>query len=199
MTDLEPQIKTKRAIALWLWWIAATALGGAATGALEASGLQFIATLVLSGGLVGIPQWLVLRRYGLRLRWWAIATCFGWIAGSYISTGIVNLLSLNDLRLFYSIVPTVVMAIAQAFVLHRLLRPIAAWLTVNALGGALNSLLSSAVCAAVCQPLIALFPSRATVILVTAIIYGLGWAAHGAATGAFLARQFRTFETSTQR
>jgi hypothetical protein len=57
MVQHERQGETLRlAIApqLWLWWTLSTAIAGAIVGALEASGFQFLATLVFTGLFIGI-------------------------------------------------------------------------------------------------------------------------------------------------
>lgn len=66
---------------LLLWWVLANAVGGAIVGALEEGGFQFFATLVLTGPILGVAQWLVLRRYIRHTNWWVIASILGWYLG----------------------------------------------------------------------------------------------------------------------
>jgi hypothetical protein len=78
---------------LWLWWILASAASGAVVGALEEGGFQFFATLVLTGPLIGVAQWLVMRRYIRAAGWWVVASTLGWWIGinlRFLLVGILN-------------------------------------------------------------------------------------------------------------
>ena len=68
-------------------WVLANLAGGCLIGFLENNGLQFMATLILSGAIIGSFQWLLLRRLG-GFRWWPIASALGWIAAAYLDMGI---------------------------------------------------------------------------------------------------------------
>jgi hypothetical protein len=74
-------LPSKRVV--FLWWVLASAVGGAAGGATFV--IQFFGLLFLFGGFLGTAQALVLGRYlrgGAYL--WAAASFVGWIVGWYV-------------------------------------------------------------------------------------------------------------------
>lgn len=173
---------------LWLGWVVINAIAGAITGALEEGGFQFAATLLFSGVLVGIAQGWWLRRCRLSVRWWAIATAIGWISGQFLQMALRDNLAGLDGQAFFYFIPTVGMAIAQSLV-----SPLAhlRWIGMSALGGMANAIVSSAICAAICQPMLMAIPGRFTAILTTAMTYGGGWLGYGLITGTVLQRVVR--------
>lgn len=62
----------------WLWWVFACGVGGVAGGA---SYVEPYLGLALFGGILGVAQWLVLRRYLSRVVLWAVFSVVGWILG----------------------------------------------------------------------------------------------------------------------
>jgi hypothetical protein len=173
---------------LWLGWAIVNAIAGAITGALEEGGFQFAATLLFSGILAGIGQGWWLRRCQIPIRWWAIATVLGWIGGQFLKIALRDNLPILYGQAFFYFIPSVGMAIAQSMV-----APIArfSWIGMSALGGIANALVSSAICAAICRPILMAVPGHFTVILTTAMTYGGGWFAYGLVTGTVLQRFVR--------
>ncbi len=175
----------------------ATATSGAIVGALEGGNLQFLATFALTGPILGVAQWLVLRHYIPRPSAWIMATTLGWIVGQLIdiqlSSGTNALISflwqtLGLWEVFWLnvIQQTLILAIqgcAQWLILRRSLQPIAIWILVSAFGGTLQGAVSAAVCAIACQPVMAAMGGA----IATAITYSSGWLAYGIITGTFLA------------
>jgi hypothetical protein len=173
-----------RFLSISLWWVLANTVAGAIAGALEAGGFQFVATFLLTGVLVGIAQWLLLRQYRYRVKWWAIATALGWIAGQYLNIAIRDALPLLYSQPFYAMIPTLVMAIAQTLAFP--IRPWPMWLLISAAGGGVHALFASGLCAVVCQPIMGAFPGSFAAVLATAISYGAGWLGYGIVTAPVL-------------
>ena len=175
-------------------WIVANFIGGFLVGFLENNGLQFLATLFLTGAVIGSLQWVVLRQVNGRMRWWPIASAIGWIVGIMLfasfpgqqlySPAIAVLSSKLDLwnGFWNSLVTMTVwisgMAIAQSLLLKRWGRFSVVWLLASLMGGATQGAVGTGACAAFCQNLSPTFAG--------AIVTGLGWAAYGVVTGAAL-------------
>lgn len=174
-----------------LIWSLANLLGGFGVGLLENNGLQFAATLLLTGVVVGWLQGSVLHQYrALRLsvsRWTLVSTV-GWILGSLVLTAsgslyrpIANALwsqfglwEVFWLSLFTAGIPTLGMALAQSGLLHRKAQPIGIWLVASGLGGVAQGVVSATLCAAICPVL----PQ-----LLVGLVNGLGWWVYGLITG----------------
>ena len=155
---------------LFLAWILANAIGGFLVGFLESNGAQFLATLFLSGAILGTSQWLIFRALNARgLRWilWPVISALGWIVGVMLSilampTVDAILLPIQDSfwKLFWTNLingPMFIscMAIAQGIVLsyharHRL-RAIGVWLLASCTGAALNGAIGVILCRSICQ------------------------------------------------
>lgn len=146
---------------LLLWWVLANAVGGAIVGALEEGGFQFFATLVLTGPILGVAQWLVLRRYIRHTNWWVIASIFGWYLGfpvTLVTREILNpillemLLAVSKLwEVFWlntvnQLVTFTVLGVAQWLVLRQHLQQAWWWILASSVGGFVNGAVSAASC-----------------------------------------------------
>ncbi len=130
-----PHLRTA-ALARWVLWILLTSLGWAAAGF---SGLPVGRVLVvegragvilsvagnlgllgaLLGGLIGVSQWLGLRRWIRSSAWWITATALGWAAGIWIAL-VVNLLAGIGLSaVLYGVFIGGLLGVAQWLVLRR--------------------------------------------------------------------------------
>jgi len=175
------------AILFLVLWVGANFLGGTIVGVLENNGLQFAATLVLAGAIVGSLQWGVLRYTGYSARWWPVASALGWIGGTLLRTfgqdlyrpvatalwqqfGLWDALWINVVA---APIAVLCMAIAQSLVLGRRGRWMV-WLLASLVGGIGLGVVSSGLCAAFCPSL-----SRQVV----GALYGAGWATYGLVTG----------------
>ncbi|MEM1310120.1 MAG: hypothetical protein AAGF98_11650 [Cyanobacteria bacterium P01_H01_bin.153] len=175
-------------------WIVANFIGGCIIGYLESNGLQFMATLLLSGAIAGSLQWVALKWLGRRGRRWALwplASLVGWIVGVMLSLSlsepigyVVNSLgSMGLWEVFWLNVVIrplwiTVMAIAQgnilSFSMPSRAKMIGIWLLASWVGAALHGAIAAALCRAYCQAL----PN-----LLIGIVEGSGWAAYGVVTG----------------
>lgn len=201
MTDMKktnaPQNRNEQAtstpptIAFWGWWVLASGLGGATVGWLEAWRFQFAATLLFAGFIVGLAQWLVLRR---QLRWswlWPLVTGFGLILGNLLSLflppstilatwlwqqlGLWEVLWLNVVN---STIAMTVMGGVQLALLRRYPRSWR-WVPISALAGLLMGATGASVCYVACDAI----ASAAGSPLSTAVTYGSGWVMQGIVTG----------------
>ncbi len=175
-------------------WVAANFLGGFLLGFLENNGLQFAATIFLTGAIIGSLQWAVLRRVSSRVRWWPLASTIGWIAGTVLfilspvqtlSTAMAEALSAQFSLwdwFWHSLVTAMVwifgMAIAQTLILSRRGHFSGVWLLSSLTGGAIGGIVGTGLCAAFCQDL----PPA----LAGAVVTGASWAAYGIVTSTAL-------------
>lgn len=189
-----------RPLAILVAWVMAHFLGGFILGYLENNGGQFVATLFLSGAIIGSLQWAVLRGIGNRgRRWylWPVVSCLGWLVGTLlvvsltlpVNYGVIELWRRFGLwEVFWLNVLNqplwiTVMAIAQGSMLSFSTpcrwRTIGYWLLASGLGAALNGAVGATLCRAYCQ----VWPQAAV-----GIVPGLGWATYAAVTGIALCR-----------
>lgn len=181
---------------LWLWWTLVSASSGAIVGALEAGGFEFFATLVLTGFVVGIAQWWVLRGYIQSAIWWVLASALGWFVGinlAIVSGGLFNALiellfavgELGEVFWLNVVKQPVILAVfgvAQWLVLRRHVQA-GWWVLASAVGGVVQGVVSTIICAAACQALTVSVGEQ----IATAVTYAAGWAGYGAVTGIVLA------------
>ena len=178
----------KSNILLWLSWLLATGLGGAFIGYMAAP-TDFFWELIASGFVVGIAQWMVLRRYIKSAFWWIFVSGLGWILGIFLLTfisgrGILNpivesLTSSGMWGVFWlNIVnqPIIfsVFGFAQWLVLRRHFQYAFWWIAATALSGVIRGAIGSYTCAVICQ-----FDRGI-------ISNALGWAASSSITGTVL-------------
>jgi len=169
-------------------------------GALEEGGLQFFATLVLSGPILGIAQWFVLR-YELRgAGAWVLLSTVGWLVGTNLRLllkGTLNLLvrSLLAIAGLWEVfwlntvnepVTLAVLGVAQWLMLRRY-QGAGWWIVASAAGGVVKGAVSSTVCALACQAVaLGIKNGQAGSMVAAALSSGAGWAGYGAVTGIML-------------
>ena len=150
---------------LWLWWVAAGAIGGGVGGTLAAPLLTIgdsdwilaansYVYLIVAGVVTGVLQWLLLRRYIRGAGWWVLATVIGWQAG-FAAVGAIGLFIILDLDVYG--VPTAglsglqfgaVVGLAQWLVLRRQVAREGWWILVGAIGWTMSFLVARDVGAA---------------------------------------------------
>ncbi|MBD2464856.1 hypothetical protein H6G89_28030 [Oscillatoria sp. FACHB-1407] len=184
---------------IWQWTLA-TALAGAIVGALEAGGWQFFATLILSGVAVGIAQYFIVRRYVSKASWWVVASTFGWIGGVFLQTGLSGLVfpvvtaltrlggwEVLWLNVLDQPITTLVLGLAQWFVLRRSLMHSQHWIWGSAIAGVFLGAVGATVCYVGCEPI----ANAAGGIVTGAIVNGSAWAIYGLVTGWLLQHLMR--------
>ena len=116
-------------------------------GLLFATGIWWILSGVLLGSIVGLIQWLVLRRYFYTSPWWIAATTAGWSLTSVVM-GMTQFSSLSDVGLVVLAAPTLGWAgigavaglstsIAQSFALKLQRQETGLWIISNGVGWSL--------------------------------------------------------------
>lgn len=127
---------------VWLSWVLASAVGGAAGGFVFV--LEFLGQLVLFGGVLGVAQAFVLLRY-VRGSWlWVMVSFFGWVVGSLVgvsldggtlpaglATGLASWAGLGALQCL------ALVNLPGAVGERRMLRLVVLWLPVSVSGGVL--------------------------------------------------------------
>jgi len=149
IADSPPQPRTTIDWTIWIQWVLATTVG-------------WVLGLVLGGEmgigiLVGLTQWLVLRRYFPGAGWWVLASGIGWLAGWAIVTS--GLIVPPGGGLLTSIVTGAVfgvtLGVAQWFVLRGWVKLASIWILLSIPGwtigliGLLGSMLAGAVAGAI--------------------------------------------------
>ena len=175
-----------------VWWAIANGIGGGLVNYLEANGFEFMATLVLTGPIVGVCQWLVLRRYLQRVRWWAVVSAIAWvlavqvsILGSGFLTPIIDglyrqfgLWEVFWVNLVNGFVWLGIFGTVQWFLLARQGWNPLPWLAATFLGGMVWGGTGAALCNAICGAIAGGFGS--TLVGVAA------WGVYGIITGLVL-------------
>jgi hypothetical protein len=188
--------------ALWITWIVANALGGLLVGTLEAGGLQFAATLVLSGPILGAVQWLVLKR-ALRIGpIWILGSTVGWLAGTALSMAASPLVAplvaalLNSfgqwevlwLNAINQTLILTVLGLAHWAMLRQRIPGAGWWIVASALAGLAQGTAQASFCAAACEPITTSLGS----MVATGLTYSIGWMAYSIVTGYALVRSLQT-------
>lgn len=196
--DLDESKIKRNEPGLWLAWTLATA-GGLIVAFLPAAlvvnefdlGLARVLVPLLGGLLIGVAQWLVLRRYMTRSRDWVLNLAGGWAAGYALGLAVVEYISVPVVGaiLAYVLFGAIV-GIFQWPVLRREIPQLWMWIAANILGWGAGALLSQGVQALLFGGGAA---SPLAVTLINAAVTGL---AAGAITGVALIRIVRQPEIS---
>ena len=178
-----------RHLTLWLSWVLASAAAGAYFGATTEDTALF-GHLVMPGLIVGVAQWLVLRRYLPYAGWWILASALGWILGSIVMLTIYGIIDqILGIRLPSRILSPVVISTlygaalgaAQWLVLRGHTQRAGWWVLISVVGGAVGWAVGVA-CPGIPFGSAALsFAPRWAVN--GAVTNGVAWAVNGAVTG----------------
>ncbi|WP_315789730.1 hypothetical protein [Fischerella sp. JS2] len=181
---------------LLLWWVLANAVGGAVVGAFEEGGFQFFATLVLTGPILGVAQWFVLRRYIRQAGWWVLVTTVGWYLGipvTLVTREILNPILLEMLlavskfweafwfNIVNQFITFAILGAAQWLVLSRHCQQAWWWILGSSVGGFVNGAL-----AALFTLGFQTIAMKINAQMAGAIAYGSGWTGSGLVTGIML-------------
>ncbi len=180
------ETKLKRnEIGFWLAWTFATALGmlvgylllALLVGSLEL-GVARVIVPIISGILLGLAQWLVLRPYISKSYDWILNHAVGWVVGYTLGLFVVQLLSKTPLGMLVGFICFgLIVAIFQYPALRREIPHLATWILANVIGWTLGAYLSLLAAGVVFQNKV---PTTFTSVLVTVGITGL---VAGAITG----------------
>lgn len=173
------EIKLKRnEFGLWLAWTLATALGlligylplAFLIGSIDL-GLARVIVPIITGVLLGLAQWLVLRPYVTKSYDWVLYHAVGWVVGYTLGLFVVQLLSKTPLGMLLGFIFFgVIVALFQYPILRREIPHLGAWILANVIGWTLGAYLSQLAAGLFFQNTI---PTTFTSVLVAVGITGL--------------------------
>jgi hypothetical protein len=184
--DFDEAKIARNATGMWLGWMLATALGlilayvpaAMLIGPLDL-GIARVLVPLLAGVIIGLAQWLFLRRYVSHSFDWVFNLAASWVAGYTIALFVVDLLAGSFLGMLLGfILFGVIVALFQWPVLHREIPSLWMWILANVVGWTLGALLSQLVIAALfgndpSNLVLMTFVNSAVVGLVAGLITGL--------------------------
>lgn len=148
--DIDEAKVQRNEFQLWFGWTIATALGmiigylplALVAGSLDL-GLVRVLVPILSGFLLGIAQWLVLRAYVVSSQDWIINHSGGWVVGYALGLTVVQLLSKTPFGTLLGFIAFgAIVGLFQWPVLRREVPHLFPWLLANILGWTLGAYLS---------------------------------------------------------
>ncbi len=150
--DIDETKVKRNEFGLWLAWTLATALGmligylplALLVGSLDL-GVARVIVPIISGILLGLAQWLVLRPYVSKSYDWILNHAVGWVVGYTLGLFVVQLLSKTPLGMLVGFISFgVIVALFQYPVLRREIPHLATWILANVIGWTLGAYLSHA-------------------------------------------------------
>ena len=163
---------------LWLAWTFATALGmiigylplALLVGSLDL-GVALVIVPIISGTLLGLAQWLVLRPYITKSYDWILNQAVGWVVGFTLGLFVVQLLSKTPLGMLVGFMAFgLIVALFQYPILRREIPHLVSWIVANVIGWTLGAFLSQLVASAFFQNSL---PTTFTSVLISVGITGL--------------------------
>jgi hypothetical protein len=148
--DIDETKLKRNEFALWLAWTLATALGmlvgylplAFLVGSLDL-GIARVIVPIITGILLGLAQWLVLRPYVTGSVDWVLNLAGGWVVGYTLGLFIVQLLAKTPLGMLVGyVVFGVIVSLFQYPVLRREIPHLATWIIANVAGWTLGAYLS---------------------------------------------------------
>jgi hypothetical protein len=175
------EVKVERnELGLWLGWTLATA-GGMLLGFLPtillvdvlSLGLAQIAVPVLAGTVIGLAQWLVLRRYVTASTQWDWTDGLSWAAGYILGLLLIQLLPSTVFAAFIGyFLFGVIVALVQWPVLRREIPQVLTWLLASAIAWAVGYWASQAVLSLFTDPLIDPVVGTAVIAVASGLVAG---------------------------
>jgi len=175
------EVKVERnELGLWLGWTLATA-GGMLLGFLPtillvdilSLGLAQIAVPVLAGTVIGLAQWLVLRRYVTASTQWDWTDGLSWAAGYVLGLLLIQLLPSTVFAVFIGyFLFGVIVALVQWPVLRREIPQVFTWLFASAVAWAIGYWVSQAVLSVFTDPLIDPVVGTAVIAVTSGLVAG---------------------------
>jgi hypothetical protein len=163
---------------LWLAWTLATTLGmligylplAFVVGSLDL-GIARVIVPIISGVLLGLAQWLVLRPYISKSFDWILNHAVGWVVGFTLGLFVVQQLSKTPVGMLLGfVIFGVIVAVFQYPVLRREIPHLGTWILANVIGWTLGAYLSQLAAGVFFQNSA---PTTFTSVLVTVGITGL--------------------------
>lgn len=183
--DIDETKVKRNEFRLWLAWTLATTLGmligylplALLVGSLDL-GIARVIVPIITGILLGLAQWLVLRPYVSNSYDWILNHAVGWVVGYTLGLFIVQLLSRTQLGMLVGfIVFGAIVALFQYPVLRREIPHLTTWILANVIGWTLGAYLSQLAAGVVFNNVV---PTTFVSVLVTVGVTGL---VAGAITG----------------
>src|SRR3990172_1844498 len=177
--DIDETKLKRNEFSLWLAWTLATALGmligylplAFLVGSLDL-GVALVIVPIISGTLLGLAQWLVLRPYITKSYDWILNQAVGWVVGFTIGLFFVQLLSKTPLGMLVGFMSFgLIVALFQYPVLRREIPHLATWILANVIGWTLGAYLGQLATGVFFQNAV---PTTFTSVLVTIGLTGLG-------------------------
>jgi hypothetical protein len=176
--DIDEAKLKRNEIGLWLAWTIATALGmligylpfALLVGSIDL-GVARVIVPIISGILLGLAQWLVLRPYISKSYDWILNHAVGWVVGFTLGLFIVQLLSKTPLGMLIGFISFgLIVALFQYPALRREIPHLASWIFANVIGWTLGAYLSQLAAGVFFQNVV---PTTFTSVLVAVGITGL--------------------------
>src|SRR5574340_1221913 len=148
--DLSETKVKRNEFVLWLAWTFATTLGmlvgylplAFLVGPIDL-GIVRVIVPIITGLLLGLAQWLVLRPYVTRSHDWVLYHAVGWVVGFSLGLLIVQLLSGTPLGMLLGFICFgVIVALFQFPILRREIPNLGIWILANVIGWTLGAYLS---------------------------------------------------------
>ncbi len=90
---------------VWVWWVLASGVAWAIVGLMGRDVAVAVARMVheplvpavsraIVGAVVGVTQWLVLRRHVPQAGWWVLACSVGWVVGGMVGEAVFSIVSM---------------------------------------------------------------------------------------------------------
>jgi hypothetical protein len=176
--DIDEAKVNRNEFGLWLGWTLATMIGmilgylplALVVGPIDL-GIALVVVPIVSGILLGLAQWLVLRSYVTNSQDWIINLVGAWVVGYALGLLVVNALSRTAVgTLIGFIVFGIIVAIFQYPVLRREIPHIGSWILANVVGWTLGAYLSQLAAGIFFQNTL---PTTISAVLVSVGITGL--------------------------
>jgi hypothetical protein len=176
--DIDETKVKRNEFGLWFSWTLATALGmligylplALLVGSFDL-GVARVIVPIITGVILGLAQWLVLRPYVSNSYDWILNHAVGWVVGFTLGLYVVQLLSKTTLGMLVGFISFgVIVALFQYPILRREIPHLSTWILANVIGWTLGAYLSLLAVGVFFQNAV---PTTFTRVLVTVGITGL--------------------------
>ncbi|WP_375515075.1 hypothetical protein [uncultured Nostoc sp.] len=165
---------------LWLLWVIATTIGGIIFGAWIFGDEDYFSHIFMTGLIIGVAQWLVLRHYIPDARWWILASFLGLFLRTFVPYYGATIGSFGYNVINNSITFTL-LGVAQWLVLRHHTQYAAWWIPVSTVSGVMSAAVSLTVTAFLGNV------SSLHYVIKNVLFNGVSWAASAAVIGIMLA------------